>query len=970
MTDLTVGTLIHGFRVERTGEVPLLNAHYWKLQHEATGATLYYSDRDDGQMVFSVGFRTLPEDDTGVFHILEHSCLDGSEHYRLKEPFVNLLKTSMAVDLNAMTYEDKTIYYFISTNEQDYMNLMSVYLDAVFHPLLLSDRRIFEKEAWHLEPDGQGGVAISGVVFNEMQGNDNQPDYIMWMQNEKQLFPDLFYRFNSGGDPAAIPDLSYEQFVETYHRFYSTDNAIFYLSGNMGLEEELRHIDGVLTEKGKSSCKKPAPAPVQAPVVSPDGWVNYQLGDTEEPAGNTHLMLSYVLGDRQPAEGLAFSLLSRYLAENTESPLSRAVLDGNVGQDFSLACEADYRQPMLCFILGKSDPEKAEDFRRVILDTLSALVEKGLDADRLRALVDSHETDCRRASLSVRTGFRIMESFIRTHVQFDDADPVNDLAVLRARMAEDDRYFEHLIERYILNSNHWGLTRCVPSRTLTTEKREKMSARFANEAAKVRAAENGYAALEAHMAAFNEYLTAPDAPEAEASVPHLSPADINTTSDARDMAEETVPVGGCEATSLFYESDTNGMVMAGWLFDLSCVDADDLFYAGCLRDALMSLPTATHTVPELTDKWVNLHTNAQVSMRVETTGDAYLSVILDVPEERLAEAVALMDEYFRAPVFDRTILSRLFSNASAVRNRMVARGNLTALRLGTRTLSVMGMYDELLSGESAYRRLCDLADRFDEHADALIDGMSRVWSKLTATVQPLVYLTGSASAYATWKKSLAAISVGGHIAPKAACTLTPMPRKNYALTIPGEVNYCAEVFDLADAGVSFSPKLSVIHTCLYSQYFWDEIRAKGGAYGASAIGFRQGLVGYVSYRDPRVGDTYAVYDGLPAWMEANCPDAEEIGSMIVSTVGSAYFAPRSPLDLGNAALARYLVGQTAADRQAEIETILATTPADFTAYAETVRALKAAGKGIRTALGNADLIRKSGLFAEDEIVEL
>ena len=171
MMNLTVGSVINGFRVLRDGEVPLLNARYWKLQHEATGATLYYSDRDDGQMVFSVGFRTLPEDDTGVFHILEHSCLDGSKNYQLKEPFVNLLKTSMAVDLNAMTYEDKTIYYFISTNEQDYMNLMSVYTDAVFNPLLLTDRRIFEKEAWHIEPAGEGKVAISGVVFNEMQGS-------------------------------------------------------------------------------------------------------------------------------------------------------------------------------------------------------------------------------------------------------------------------------------------------------------------------------------------------------------------------------------------------------------------------------------------------------------------------------------------------------------------------------------------------------------------------------------------------------------------------------------------------------------------------------------------------------------------------------------------------------------------------------------------------------------------------------
>ncbi len=968
--NLTIGSLINGFRVIRDGDVPLLGAHYWMLQHEATGATLYYTDRDDGQMVFSVGFRTLPEDDTGVFHILEHSCLDGSKHYQLKEPFVNLLKTSMAVDLNAMTYEDKTIYYFISTNEQDYLNLMSVYMDAVFNPLLLTDRRIFEKEAWHVEPDGKGGVAISGVVFNEMQGNDNQPDYIMWMQNEKQIFPDLFFRFNSGGDPAYIPDLTYEQFVETYNRFYSTQNAIFYLSGNMGLEAELAHIDGVLTAKGKSTFEKPSPAPVQAPVVSPDGTVYYQLGDNEEIAGNTHLMLTYVLGEDKSSEVLAFSLLSRYLAENTESPLSKAVLDAGVGQDFGMACEGDYRQPMLYFTLGKSDPEQAEGFRQVILDTLAKLSADGLDADRIRDLVDSHETDCRRASLSVKTGFRIMESFIRTHVQFDNAEPVNDLAALREAMAADDRYFEHLIEKYILNSNHWGMTRCIPSRTLTEEKREKMAARFAAEAEKVNATEGGYAALEAHMAAFNEYLTAPDSPEAEASVPHLSPADINTKSDARDIAEETAKVGNCDATSLSYITDTNGMVMAGLLFDLCGLNEDELFYARCLHDALMSLPTAEHTVPELTQKWVSLHTNASVGLRVETTGDAYMAITLDAPAEQLSAAVSLLDEYLRAPVFDRTILSRLFSNAANIRNAMIRRGNMTALRLATRALSLSGVYDEYLSGESAYRKLSDLANRFDENADSLIEGMANVWTKLTATVPPIAYFTGDEEAYATWKSAISTLSVGNAITPKAACPLTLLPRKNYALAIPGEVNYCAEVFDLADAGVAYTPKLAVIHTYLYSKYFWDEIRAKGGAYGASAVGFRQGIVGFASYRDPRVTDTFGVYSGVPAWIEANSPGEEEIGSMIVSTVGSAYFAPRSPIDLGNAALARYLIGQTAADRQAEIETILSTTPADFKAYADTIRALHANNKGIRTALGGVNAIRASGLFAEENVREL
>ncbi len=965
-------SLCHGFRVLSEGDVPRLNTHYTKLVHEATGATLYYTDRDDGQMMFSVGFRTLPEDDTGVFHILEHSCLDGSAHFRLKEPFVNLLKTSMAVDLNAMTYEDKTVYYFISTNEQDYMNLMSVYLDAVFHPLLLSDRRIFEKEAWHLEPDGAGGVSISGVVFNEMQGNDNQPDYIMWLQNEKQLFPDLGYHtHNSGGDPAAIPDLTYEQFVETYERFYSTDNAIFYLSGHMGLDEELAYIDRVLTEKGKSAYEKPAPAPVQAPVISPEGTVYYQIADTEEPAGNTHLMLTYVLAEDKSEEILAFNLLCRYLAETTESPLERAVLAAGVGQDFDMICDGDYRQPMLYFTMGKTDPEHAEGFRHAILDTLSELIREGLDANRLRALVDSYETDCRRAALSVKTGFRIMESFIRAHVQYDDVKTVDDLSVLRARMAEDERYFEHLIERYILQSNHWALTRCVPSRTLTAERREKMAARFAAESARIATVPNGYEDLCAHMEAFNAYLIAPDAPEDEASVPHLTPDDLDITAEVRDMTTEILSVGACQVTSLFYETEAAGMVMAGLLFDLSSVPENDLFYAACLRDAILSLPTELHTLPELADLWVSLHTSAHVGLRVETTGDAYLTLVLDTPEERLADALALLDEYIRAVRFDPTVLRHVFSNASAMRNRIIANGNVAALRLATRTLTVAGMYHEYTEGLSAYRRLAALADHFDDNAEELVAGMTRVWAQLTATVRPLVFLTGSSAAYATWKQGMASLSLGTNIpAVPVDCRPVPMPRANAALTVPGEVNYCAEVFDLTDIGEGFSPRQQVIHTQLYSQYFWDEIRAKGGAYGASATAFRQGLVGYSSYRDPRMGDTYAVYDRLPDWMDEHLPDEDAIGAMIVSTMGSTYFAPRSPIDLGNAALNRYLIGMTAADRRVEMEDILATTPADFVAYAAAIRRLQAEGRSVRTVVGNADLIRRSGLFAENEITEL
>lgn len=275
MPTWSIGDCLHGFRVERKDILPHLNAHYWKLTHEKTGAALYYSDRDDGQMVFSVGFRTLPEDDTGVFHIIEHSVLDGSESFRLKQPFVNLMKTSLFVSLNAVTFPDKTFYYFISSDERAFMNMMTVYLDAVFHPLALSDRRIFEKEAWHLEPDGEGGVRCSGVVFNEMQDSDSQPASRLYAQHNRQLFPNLHYRFISGGDPAAIRTLSYERFRETYARFYRPDNAVFYLSGKIGFDEELSEIDRVLSGLQTPQGTPPAPAPLQAPVVSPDGAVYY-----------------------------------------------------------------------------------------------------------------------------------------------------------------------------------------------------------------------------------------------------------------------------------------------------------------------------------------------------------------------------------------------------------------------------------------------------------------------------------------------------------------------------------------------------------------------------------------------------------------------------------------------------------------------------------------------------------------------
>lgn len=967
-----IGDRLHGFYVERCAPLPHLNANYWKLTHEKTGATLYYTDRDDGQMMFTVAFRTLPEDDTGVFHIIEHSTLDGSEHFPLREPFVNLMKTSLAVTLNASTWPDKTDYYFVTTDEQDYMNMMTVYLDAVFHPLVLSDRRIFEKEAWHLEPDGQGGLACSGVVFNEMQGANSSPDRALYHQMCKQLFPDLYLRFDSGGDPAAIRALSYEQFCETYRRFYGVNNAIFFLSGRLSLDRELSEIDRVLTEHEPPAYEAPAVPPLQTPVVSPDGLCTYQISENESEEKNTRLCYACVLGaDAPPEDALGMQILARYLAETVESPLSHAVLDADIGVDFEMAVEP-LRQPVLLCTLSRSEPGHAEAFREIILSKLKELIREGLDHQRLTNLIDDHEAVLRRRAQEPRVCFSIQESLLNSHVWWGDARTPDGL-VIRDRFAADPRYFEKLLETYMLNSQHWSLTRCVPSRTADADNRAAQEAWLTAESDRLHAEPGAYEALETHAKAFQDYLLTPDSPEAEASIPHLSPEDITLPPVCRDMDEGTIQVQGQTIPALSYPAETGSIAVGSLMFDLGGLDAEELFYAHCLADALTDLPTRFHSAEQLRDRILETHAilgcYGSASAVGITAADlrAYLTIEVNVPEEHLPLAVDILLEYMREVVFDRDILRRLFSNASSRRDQLIGNGHRTALFLAGSALTAIGAFSEAWSGVGAYRRFAALAEDFDAHADRFIAGLEAVREKLFLQMRPRSCFIGSEAAYAAWQRSLSGATFGTE---EPRCLSLPLAERcDSALVIPGEVNYCAAVYSLPELPASVTAPMSVVTGYLNSVYCWDEIRAKGGAYGAFASIHPYGLVSVVSYRDPHIAETYDAIDRLPDWLLHHIPEKAELDSLIVSTL-SSYLTPRSALGQGYAALNRWLSGKTAAAQQADIKDILHTDAADFIAFAAALRQLNTEGRVVRAAPGSRKAITESGLFDTEHIAEL
>ena len=972
--EFAINEICCGFRLVDTGDIPLMNAHYRKWVHEKSGAVLYQSDRDDGQLLFSIGFRTLPEDDTGVFHILEHSCLDGSEAFRLKEPFVNLMKTSMAVDLNAMTYGDKTIYYFITTNPVDYSNMMQVYLDAVFHPLLLSDRRIFEKEAWHLEPDGQGGVRCNGVVFNEMQGHAGMPDVILWNELERGLFPDTCYAHNSGGDPQYIHDLTYEAFCDTYKRFYSADNAAIYLSGRMDTEAVFAQLDGVLCGVPDYGMERPAPVAVQTPVVCADATVTYPPSEGDEPS--TRIVYACVLGDgMEPDVPLSFNILSRYLSETLSSPLTRAVLDANVGQDFSMVGAVDdYRQPFAYFYLGKAEADQAEAFRDVILSTLRRLVDEGLDTRRLLDLMDDHEVICRRKSLQVSTGFTIMEDFLRHELQKGEVHPINGLELVRGKLAENPRYFEQLIEKYLLNSEHWCLVRCVPSEKKAEEDRAQMQAWLDEQARALSACDGAYEALTEHVQVFNEYLVTPDSPEAVASVPHLRPSDLTTRPVWQDMEAEplTVADGRRTVTSLYHKAETNGMVSAGLLFDVTDMPFEKLTLLSCLNQALFEMPTERHTVEELTDEWVRLRAMKHLSIQHVKTGleaaqnRIYINLNLNLPVEHLREAVALVSEYMTSFVADREILKRLFSNSAGIKENMMWSGNQTARQVAEAQIAPSGQYEQAVSGLGSYGYRKVLAERFDVEADGLIEGLGDVIDRCLSCPRTMAYLIGEPEAYEAWKGIVANFPFAD-VKETDSGALPDAEGRNVGLAIPGEVNFCAEVFRLSDVGATYSPCMDVVTGDLCTRYLWDEVRAKGGAYGAGTRVTRYGLWVFSSYRDPRVKDTYEAYHKAAEWILNNLPEADELEGLIVSAL-SGYYAPTGPFDRGMRALNRYLMGLTAQDKLDEIDDILGTTTEDFCECARLLQRLVDSGTGKRAALGSRSSLDGSGMF--DQVSEL
>ena len=914
--DLVQGQNLHGFTVLTAEPLPEIDGTAYTLLHNVSGAKLLYLQNDDDNKAFSIAFRTPPADDTGVFHILEHSVLCGSEKFPVKEPFVNLLKTSMQTFLNAMTFGDKTLYPVASTNDQDLMNLADVYMDAVLHPDIYRKRQVFEQEGWHYElvaadeagedeagADSEGAgagaaarpqLAYNGVVYNEMKGALSDASSVLYDQLQASLFPDTPYAFESGGTPEAIPTLTYEHYLEEHERHYRLDNSYLTLYGNVDLDRMLafldeRYLTPVAAEQAKRAGEReaaglaplePRTLPEQAPVCA----LGVRRTMTTAPE-NACMGLGYVIGHvRERTRIVACDILLDAIAGSNEAPLKRALLDAGLAGDVQAYLADSVQQPFAVIQLRGLGEDAHERFRTVVNDELSRLAAGGLDHALVEASLSRAEFVMRERDFGVADGVALTMSALcgwlyddalaTTYLRYED-----DFAYLRRAL--DQGYFEELIRSVFLESRHMAEVEVVPVKQADDGEAARLAAvaeSFAPE---------DFARVEAEVAELRRLQETPDSPEALATLPQLTVADIGPApvEPAYGLVE------GTPVPCIRHTLPTRGLAYAYRYFDMSALAFENLPYVAVLGIVLGKLATGSHTASEIDTLTNGKLGNFSVFCEIyeDEADPATFRPVFVAGASALAENIDWL-----AKLPGEILASTQFTDTGKIRDALKQRrigmeqsfanaGHSAAMARLTSYFLPASVVRQQLGGVGFYQFLKVLLEHFDERADDLVKRLGEVSRKLFGAENLTVSFAGGDAEFARFWEC-ADICAPEDKRPAAALAVPEPKVLNEAFIVPTDVCYVACGYDRRALGAPYTGAWQIASRVLSYDYLWNEVRVKGGAYGAGFQAVRSGTVRFYSYRDPHLDETLARMNATPAWLAAFEPTREEMDGYIVSTV--------------------------------------------------------------------------------------
>lgn len=942
--ELKTGMMVRGFQVDRAVYVKELDSQAYEMRHVQSGARLLYIQNEDDNKVFSISFRTTPTDSTGVPHICEHSTLCGSRKFPLKEPFVELVKGSLNTFLNAMTFPDKTMYPVASRNAIDFKNLMDVYLDAVFFPNMLKDKEVLMQEGWHYEmASADSPLTYSGVVYNEMKGVFSSPDAQLERHVMDNLFPDTTYGVESGGDPDCIPQLTQEAFAAFHAKYYHPANSYIFLYGDMDIDSTLAFIND---EYLSHFHVEPIDSAIarQIPTGSVIKSYPYGIANDEKTAHKTLHSLTYVVDDAiDTTLGLAFKVLTYVLLQSPAAPLKKALVDAGVGKDISGDFQDGLLQPLWSIAVNGSDPEEQEKILPVVRQVLEDMVAHGIDKTMLEGALNRVEFTLREADFAGRPkgliyGIRCMDTWLY------DKDPLEPLryedALKTLRAGMKNGYYEHILQKYILDNPYFALVSLVPQPGLTEEHDKAMAEKLAAYKATLSAAD-----IEQIMAAtqaLKKRQAAPDSPEALLTIPTLSRSDLEQKAESIVMHEEDAAgIHICHVPDF-----TNGITYLNAYFDLHGMTAEDIPYVYLLSDLLGDLDTKEHSYMEIASL-IDLHTggiDSTVSAFSDRTDNKkYMPVFklkTKVLSQNLDKAISLLKEISLDTVFTNT--DRLVELIEETK----AGWDMDAFRRGHtivmhRVLSYVSPVEAFCdAGElSYYEFISRIAAQIRENSAAVAARLEQTMKKIFTRAAMTLEITSdeddknnAVSLLPAWTQALPA---GEKQTSLCQFALT---QKNEGIMTSGKVQYVAKGGNFRDHGYAYTGSLMVLDTILQYGYLWTKIRVQGGAYGAFTRFYDNGDMVLCSYRDPNLGHSIDAYNALADYLDDFNVSDREMTKYVIGTL-SRIDIPLTPSLRGDKAMNRYFTGTTQEAAQARRDQLLQTTAADIRALAPLIRAV-------------------------------
>ena len=931
-------------------------------RHNATGAQIVSVTNDDENKVFGVTFRTPPKNSTGVAHILEHSVLCGSKKYPTKEPFLVLLQSSLQSFLNAFTFPDKTCYPVASANLQDFYNLIDVYIDAVFHPII--SENIFRQEGWHLEAETSDGPWLyKGVVYNEMKGVYSSPDSRLSEESQHAIFPDTLYSLDSGGRPDEIPSLSYEEFRDFHSRYYHPSNSRFFFWGDDPEEERLAIVARALA--GKGHCDVDSSISLQPAFAAP---TRVTRAYPAEKGANCLFTVNWLTGKRGDLERtLTLEMLQHILEGMPGSPLRRALISSGLGEDTTGdGLQMDLAQTSYSTGLKGVAEEDLPRAEELIFSTLKELAEKGIDKSLVEAAVNTVEFSYRESNTgNFPQGLAAMLQCLATWLY--DENPLDSLAwekplaSIKERLAKGDPVFEEAIRTLFLEN---------PSRaTVVLTPDEGLAARIEEEeAARVSAAQAAMSLKEREEVVritreLQKAQATPDTPEALASIPSLGLGDLPSHNRLTQRAiQET-----SDFTMVGHELPTRGVAYMNLLIPLPKLPVRLVPSLSLFLRTFRDVGTARRDYTEL-GALIAAKTGglgASLTMVNHTDGNlrCYLNLTGKAVSSKVQDLFDILNEILLEPIKDKDVLSQrlkemLLEDKAGLEQDLVASGHKAASTRVLTHFSPAAVIGEAMDGIHYLNTLRSRLDNWDTALPQLLEDLDELRRLLVVARPGVVHCVGSTDDMenvARLAEHVWHALPGGARVDGTQCISLAAPVGAEVFATPSQVNYVAKGCNLKALGYSYHGSAAVIMRHLARSYLWEQVRVLGGAYGAfCSLDRTSGNFVCSSYRDPNVEKTVAVYDSMADYLAGISLTREDLTRAIVGTIGDLDLY-RLPEARGAYSLGRWLAGESDEALQALREEILSTTNDDFRAFAPILK--EAASKGETCVIGGANAAR-------------